>query len=315
MGSSMRRNLLFFYVFKRNEKSFIVSFMEIYELRYFLGVARFENLHKASEALNVSPASLSKAIGRLEEELSVSLFAREGRHIHLTDHGRLFQKRAAEIVQLEESTRLEISGHKGRIRVVVAGPEVLLSEFGIPLLADLQKKFPQSSFEFHALGDEEALGEVARGEAHLAISTMEPPANLLLSNKVLAEPHFQTVAGKSHPLYALAKAKKVVPIEKVLEHPFVSPNNPILGRVGLKQSLDGWRDDQFPRRVDYLSSSLKILEELVVGGQALAYIPDYFARKLGVEVLKISGCPYSCSQKVRLVAKNPRDRSWLNHWF
>jgi len=289
--------------------------MEIFELRYFLGVARDENLHRASEKLHVSPAALSKAVARLEEELSVSLFSREGRNIRLTDHGRLFQKRAAEIVQLEEAARLELAGHEGTIQIVIAGPEILLSEMGMAHVQDLKSQFPKSKFEFHSVSDEEALGQVSRGEAHLAIVTADIPDQLGLTAKTVSETHFQTVVGAGHPLYAAAKAKRVVPIEKVLEHPFVSPNHPLLGKVGLKQSLDGWRDDQFPRRVDFLTSSLKLLEEFVVQGRAIAYLPDYYASKIGVEVLKVTGCPYSCSQKVRLVAKNPKDRHWLSHWF
>lgn len=289
--------------------------MEIFELRYFLGVAKHENVHRASETLNVSPASLSKAVSRLEEELSVTLFSREGRNIRLTDHGRLFQKRAAEIVQLEESARLELAGHEGAIQVVIAGPEILLSEMGIEITTQLKRKFPKSSFEYHAVSDENALGQIARGEAHLAVTTSDLPSHLGLSAKIISEPHFLTVVGAKHPLYSAARAKKTIPVEQVLEHAFVSPNHPLLGKVGLKQSIDGWRDDQFPRQVEYLTSSLKLLEELVCRGQALAYLPDYYAKRLDVEVLKISGCPYTCVQKVRVVAKNPKDRSWLNQWF
>ncbi len=289
--------------------------MEIFELRYFLGVAREENIHRASERLHVSPSSLSKAVARLEDELQVSLFSREGRNIKLTDHGKIFQKRAADIVQLEEAARLELAGHEGRIQVVVAGPEILLSEMGVSISHDLRKKYPQCTFEFHAADDSEALRQVASGEAHLALVTSDVPTHLGLSSKVLAEPHFQTVVGQGHALYAMAQAKKVVPIEQVLEFSFVSPNHPLLGRVGLKQSLDGWRDDKFPRRVDYLTSSLKLLETLVVEGRAIAYLPDYFVKKMDAKVLKVSGCPYVCSQKVRLIAKNPKDRSWLNQWF
>lgn len=289
--------------------------MEIFELRYFLGVARDENIHRASERLNVSPGSLSKAITRLESELSVTLFSREGRNIRLTDHGRLLQKRASELVQLEEAARLELAGHEGKIQAVIAGPEILLTEMGIMISAALKEKYPMASFEFHAVDDENGIGQVSRGEAHLALITAEVPSHLGLTTKILSEPHFQTVVGEKHPLFTAAKAKKIVPVEKVLEYPFVSPNHPLLGKVGLKQSLDGWRDDQFPRRVDFLTSSLKLLEELVIQGKALAYLPDYYAKRIGAEVLKISGCPYSCSQKVRLVAKNPKDRSWMNQWF
>src|ERR1700758_3968779 len=128
--------------------------METFELRYFLGVARHENIHRASEKTGVSPASLSKAIGRLEDELSVKLFAREGRNIKLTDQGRLLQRRASEIIRLEESARIEIGGHQGVIQVLIAGPEILLSKMGLSVTASIKKKFPHSTFEFHATDDE-----------------------------------------------------------------------------------------------------------------------------------------------------------------
>ena len=289
--------------------------MEIFELRYFLGVAKTENIHRASENLNISPGSLSKAITRLEEELLIKLFHREGRNIKLTDQGRLLQKRASEIVQMEESTKLEITGHKGLIQIVIAGPEVLLSKMGVTLSQTIKKKYPLALFEFQASDDEFAIEKVLRGEAHLAIVTAEVPAKKELSSKILEETKFQTYIGKGHPLYAAAKAKKTITIEEVLKHSFVSPSHPILGKVGLKQSLDGWRDDQFPRKVEYLTSSLKLLEELVVQGKAIAYLPDYFCDQINVEILKISGCPYSCLQKIKLVARKPKDIGWLNQIF
>ena len=289
--------------------------MEIFELRYFLGVARFENIHRASEKLRVSPASLSKAIGRLEDELAIKLFNRDGRNIKLTDQGRLLQRRASEIVRLEEDTRTEVGGHQGTLQVVIAGPEILLSKMGLSLSASIKQKFENSVFEYHATSDETALEQVIRGEAHLAIITTDMPKQKDLASKLIGEAKFQTFVGKSHPLYAVAKSKKSISVEEVLKYPFVSPSNPILGKVGLKQSLDGWRDDQFPRKVEYLTSSLKILEEFVVQGRAIAYLPDYFCENLNLEVLKITGCPYSCAQKVKLVARNPEEVSWLNQIF
>lgn len=289
--------------------------MEIFELRYFLGVAKLENIHRASEKLNISPGSLSKAITRLEDELSVKLFSRGGRNIKLTDQGRLLQKRASEIIQLEESTRIEVAGHHGSIQIVIAGPEILLSKMGVSLSQIIKKKYPLACFEFHASDDETALEQVIRGEAHLAIVTTDIPTQKGLSLKILDEAKFQTYVGEDHPLYAAAKSKKIIHVDEVLKYPFVSPSNPLLGKVGLKQSLDGWRDDQYPRKVEYLTSSLKLLEELVVNGKAIAYLPDYFCEKLDVEMLKISGCPYSCFQKVKLVARNPKDIGWLNQIF
>jgi len=297
---------------QRNINETNVSFMEIFELRYFLGVARFENIHRASEKLNVSPGSLSKAIGRLEDELSVKLFHREGRNIKLTDQGRLLQRRGSEIVQLEESAKIELAGLQGTIQIVISGPEILLSHMGLTYVQNIKKKYPLANFEFHSTDDESAIEQVIRGESHLAIVTSDIPTQKNLTSKLLDEAKFQTYVGPGHALYKSAKLKKTILVEEALKHAFVSPSNPLLGKVGLKQSLDGWRDDQFPRKVEYLTSSLKLLEELLLSGKAIAYLPDYFCKSKNVELLKISGCPYSCTQKVKLVSRNSKDLGWLN---
>ena len=189
------------------------------------------------------------------------------------------------------------------IQVVVEGAEILLSKMGIQLIQQIQKKYPLSKFDFVASDDERALESLERGQVHIAIVTSDVSADSRFTVKVIGQTSFQTFAGLGHPLYGAAKSKKEVSIDEVLKHSFVSPSNPLLGKVGAKQSLDGWRDDQFPRRVAYQTSSLKILEDLLVGGHAIAYLPDYFAEKLKVEALKISGCPYSCHQKIKLVVR------------
>ncbi|MGZ3790342.1 MAG: LysR substrate-binding domain-containing protein [Bacteriovorax sp.] len=132
-------------------------------------------------------------------------------------------------------------------------------------------------------------------------------ANLKFKN--LTEASFVTVASSNHPLSKFQKTNKSVPIEKLLRHEFTSPNKSLLGEVGNKQSVDGWRDDKFQRVINFRSSSLKLIEELVSQGKALAYLPDYLAEpyinsKQWV-VLKVTGCPYSCHQKVKLITKSP----------
>ena len=163
--------------------------------------------------------------------------------------------------------------------------------------------------------EEMALEQVRKGEAHLALVTGEVSSGKNLSVKVLEQADFHTYIGRGHPLYADAQQKKIIPVGTVLQHDFVSPHGGLLGKVGAKQSLDGWRDDQFPRKITFTAASLKILENIVVKGKAIAYLPDYFCEDLDLAVLKISGCPYFCRQKIKLVARNPKEVSWINQIF
>ena len=50
--------------------------MEIKNLRYFLAVAREENMSHAAEMMHVTQPTLSKALKALEEELGKKLFTR-----------------------------------------------------------------------------------------------------------------------------------------------------------------------------------------------------------------------------------------------
>lgn len=77
--------------------------MDVRVLRYFLVVAREENITKAAQLLHVTQPTLSRQIIQLEEELGVKLFTRSNHNIILTDEGMLLRRRAQEIVSLAEN--------------------------------------------------------------------------------------------------------------------------------------------------------------------------------------------------------------------
>ena len=76
--------------------------MEIRTLRYFLAVAREENMTKAAELLHVTQPTLSKALRSLEDELGKKLFERHSFSISLTDEGMLLRDRAEDLVILSD---------------------------------------------------------------------------------------------------------------------------------------------------------------------------------------------------------------------
>ncbi len=66
--------------------------MEIRTLRYFLAVAREENMTRAAEVLHVTQPTLSKQLKSLEDELGKKLFTRHSFSIRLTDESVLSVK-------------------------------------------------------------------------------------------------------------------------------------------------------------------------------------------------------------------------------
>lgn len=81
--------------------------MELRVLRYFLAVAREENITGAAKSLHVTQPTLSKQLMELEEELGKKLFLRGNRKITLTEEGMFFRKSAQEIIDLMSKMETE----------------------------------------------------------------------------------------------------------------------------------------------------------------------------------------------------------------
>jgi DNA-binding transcriptional LysR family regulator len=81
--------------------------MEIRTLRYFLAVAREENMTRAAENLHVTQPTLSKALRALEDELGKKLFTRHSFSIALTDEGMLLRDRAEDLVMMADKIEKE----------------------------------------------------------------------------------------------------------------------------------------------------------------------------------------------------------------
>jgi len=76
--------------------------LEIRTLRYFLAVAREENMTRAAEQLHVTQPTLSKQMKSLERELGSTLFTRRSFSIALTEEGRLLRRRAEDLVAMAD---------------------------------------------------------------------------------------------------------------------------------------------------------------------------------------------------------------------
>ena len=81
--------------------------MEIRTLRYFLAVAREENMTRAAEQLHVTQPTLSKTLKALEDELGRKLFTRHSFSIRLTDEGVLLRNRAEDLVSMADKITQE----------------------------------------------------------------------------------------------------------------------------------------------------------------------------------------------------------------
>ena len=123
--------------------------MEVRELRYFLAVAREENITRAAESLHIAQPSLSKQLMELERKLGKQLLIRGKRKITLTEEGVLLRKRAEEIIELVEKTEQEISYDLEEIvgEIHIGGS---ISKSVLSTAAQLRKEHPGIRFQFYS---------------------------------------------------------------------------------------------------------------------------------------------------------------------
>jgi LysR family transcriptional regulator, nitrogen assimilation regulatory protein len=85
--------------------------MKLRQLRYFLHVAEFGSVTKASTYLRIAQPAVSRTIRDLEAELGVPLFDRHGRGVTLTEPGKDLLIRAEQIFIDLEKTKQEVMAH------------------------------------------------------------------------------------------------------------------------------------------------------------------------------------------------------------
>ena len=83
--------------------------MELRVLKYFLMVAREQNITRAANLLHVTQPTLSRQLMQLEDELNVTLFHRKRHKIELTDEGMLFRRRVQEMLSIEAKIKEDFS--------------------------------------------------------------------------------------------------------------------------------------------------------------------------------------------------------------
>ena len=142
--------------------------MDIRVLKYFLAVAREENITRAAESLHIAQPSLSKQIMELEQELGKTLFVRGKRKVTLTEEGVLLRKRAEDIVSLVEKTEREISSDFTDIsgEIVIGGNA---TNTVLQTASSMQKRNPNVSFQFYSGDATDIIERLDHGNLDFAI--------------------------------------------------------------------------------------------------------------------------------------------------
>ena len=266
--------------------------VELHQLRYVIAVAREGSFTRAAESLFLSQPSLSVQVRKLEQELGVCLFQRNGRGLVLTGAGEIFLEHAERALhEIDEAGRQieEVKGlRRGRVSLGV------LPSIGARLLPDILSAFHLRYPEIEVtLLEQDVSGEfeqmVHAGQLDMAMIRMPRTRGDLCGRRLVREP-MVALLPPGHRL----EGRSQVCLKDLADERF----------VGMKAGM-GLRDlmDQVCERVGFTpqviveTAQLTIVRGMVRAGIGVSVLPrlaagaesptvrladDFAERRLGV---------------------------------
>lgn len=265
--------------------------MELRQIKYFIEVAKREHVTEAAEVLHVAQSAVSRQIFKLEEELGVDLFIREGRNVKLTPIGKIFldhMKRAVKVIeQASQVVEEYIDPQKGTIHI---GFPTSLSTYILPkAISHFRRQYPDVNFELHQGSYNDLVQSTIKGEINIAILGPLPPKNKKIESTVLFTEDIVALLPSNH---RLARRTSIDLTELRNESFILFPDGYILRDVVIEGCVQGG----FEPKVSFVGEDMDAIKGLVSAGLGITLVP---------EVTLIDCLP---RETVRIPVKDPQIR-------
>ncbi|MGO4545101.1 LysR family transcriptional regulator [Paenibacillus sp. 2TAB23] len=175
--------------------------MDFRALKTFEACVRLGYFHKAAEELKYAPSTVTLQIQRLEADLGVSLFVRDGKRVIVTEAGRWLQHEASALLKSIGAMKQTVSdiaaGDDGSVRFAAIEP--MASQKLAAVIADFYKTRPKVELTMEVSGSKLIMDRVRAGELDFGICSA-PPSNLMLEFEPLIEERLGVMLNVNHPL-------------------------------------------------------------------------------------------------------------------
>ncbi|MEJ8545833.1 LysR family transcriptional regulator [Brevibacillus borstelensis] len=243
--------------------------MEWQQLEYFQTLAQLQHVTRAAEYLSISQPALSRSVARLEEELGVPLFNRQGRTIVLNRYGQLFLKRVNRIL-------MEFDVGKQELHDIV-NPEHgevalgFLHTLGTNLIPDLLGAFrsqsPAIRFQLTQNHSYSLLEHMNAGKLDLCLVAEPTETKVPIQWKPLWSEEIFVILPTNH---RLAHAESIL-MEEIADESFIF----LKKGYALRETTDGlFRQLGMNPKVTFEGEEVSTVAGLVAAGLGLSLLPD-----------------------------------------
>ncbi len=239
--------------------------MELYQLGYFIEIARQRSFTRAAERLHMAQPALSQQMKNLESELGTVLFIRGRKETQLTAAGKAFLPRAEALLTQAEAAKAVVSdvAHMRGGRLVIAA----IPSVSACLLPDAIRQFsrqhPQVRLQLLEESSERVAEGVESGRADLGFLQL-PASKAVFEAKTLLDEPFVALASRSRAL----AGKKELTLRQLAHESFIFYK----GRAR-DTAVEACRKAGFEPLVVCESGELETIRAFVAAGLGVALLP------------------------------------------
>ena len=248
-------------------------------LRIFLAVAEQMHFTRAAEVLYMTQSSVSSAIQNLEKHYGLKLFDRIGRHIEITEAGRLLKIEAQKIleqVNLTERGLRELNNlHRGELKL---GASLTIGNYWLPdKISEFKRQYPGIEV-YCTLGN---TAEISAGtiDGQFDLGFVEGEVNSseidALKIETISSDRLLIVVGQSHPWFSTAQ----VSLTELTQTRWVMREPGSGTRAVFEQALRKWGIDSTNLNIVLAMSSGEMVKAVVEKGVGATAISELMIKK------------------------------------
>ena len=193
--------------------------MDVTQLIYFRAVAEAGSFTRAAENLHMTQSALSKSIARLEDEIGLLLFEREGNRISLNRFGRRFLQDSEQVLgrysDCVRAVRDMASLEKGDVRIAISR-DVFIDHIVRQFLCEQ----PDVSFHCYLLSPDQMRDALEKGTIDIGITTLRPASENIVWEGLYTD-SLEVLLPPDHPL----SGRKEIRVGELRNERFIVTNS------------------------------------------------------------------------------------------
>jgi DNA-binding transcriptional LysR family regulator len=269
--------------------------MEWQQLQYFQTLAHMQHVTRAAESLNLSQPALSRSIARLEEELGVPLFDRQGHTILLNRYGELFLKRVNRILMEFNTGKQELKDlvHPEHGEIALGFLHTLGTSSIPDVIGSFRAQFPMVSFQLTQNHSYSLLEHLFAGELDICLVAEPTETKIPIQWIPLWSEEIFAILPILHPLSHAAG----ISLDEIANESFVF----LKKGYALRNTTDQlFRQTGIHPKIAFEGEEVSTAAGLVAAGLGVSLLPDAGLDKS--KIARISLCRPKCQRIIGLAS-------------